>query len=139
MKGAICGLFASTLLLSVGAARVAHAEKGRRVVVEQFSGTGAEKFRRLVQSTLARQGVDLVSDKKVAATEADLGLLQVSDNYAAVAKELGVVAFVDGTVTGSKHLTARLKVKGADGASLGGGSWTGANERKLVATVDDTL
>ena len=53
---------------------------------------------------MAKQGIEVVTDKKRAATEADLGLLQVSDNYAAVAKELGVGAFIDGTVTGSKHL-----------------------------------
>jgi hypothetical protein len=125
-------------VLSVGV-RAARADKPKKVIVEQFSGTGAEKFKRLVVTALSKQGIEIVSDKKRAATEADLGLLQVSDNYAAVAKELGVGAFVDGTVTGSKHLTARLKVKGADGASLGGASWTGANEKKLLNTIDDNV
>lgn len=138
MKGAISSVLASAFLLSVGAG-IAHAEKPKRAVVEQFSGTGADKFRKLVQAELAKQGIELISDKKRAATEADLGLLQVSDNYAAFAKELKVDAFIDGTVTGSKKLTARLKVKGPDGAAQGGASWVGANEKKLLNTIDDTL
>jgi hypothetical protein len=138
MKGAICSLLASALVLTVGA-RAARADKPKKVIVEQFSGTGADKFKRLVAGAVAKQGIEVVTDKKRAATEADLGLLQVSDNYPAVAKELGVGAFIDGTVTGSKHLTARLKVKGPDGAALGSASWTGANEKKLLNSIDDTL
>jgi len=42
-------------------------------------------------------------------------------------------------VTGSKHLTARLKVKGPDGAALGTASWTGANAKKLLNSIDDTV
>src|SRR5947207_15516075 len=109
MKGAICSLLASALVFSVGV-RAARADKPKKVIIEQFSGTGADKFKRLVLSAVAKQSIEVVTDKKRAATEADLGLLQVSDNYAAVAKELGVGAFIDGSVTGSKHLTARLKV-----------------------------
>jgi hypothetical protein len=138
MKRAISGLLASALVMSVGV-RVARAEKPKKVVVEQFSGAGADQFKKLVAGALSKQGIDVVSDKKRAATEADLGLLQVSDNYPAVAKELGVGAFIDGTVTGSKHLTARLKVKGPDGAALGSASWTGANQKKLLNSIDDTV
>jgi hypothetical protein len=138
MKGAICSLFASALVLSVGM-RAAQADKPKKVVIEQFSGSGADQFKKLVAGAVAKQGIEVVSDKKRAATEADLGLLQVSDNYPAVAKELGVGAFIDGTVTGSKHLTARLKVKGADGSALGSASWTGANLKKLLNSIDDTV
>jgi hypothetical protein len=137
MKAAIVGLLASAFLVSVGA-RTAHAQKPKKVVVEQFSGVAADKFRRIVVAALVNQGIEVVSDKKRAATEADLGLLQVSDNYAAVAKELGAGAFIDGSVTGRRHLTARLKVKGPDGSPMGGASWMGANERKLLNTIDDT-
>jgi hypothetical protein len=138
MNRAICGLLASAVILSAGA-RVARAEKPKRVVIEQFSGTAADKFKRVVAAELGKQGIEVVSDKKRAATEAELGLLNVSDNYAAVAKELGVGAFIDGTVTGSKHLTARLKVKAADGSALGSASWTGANDKKLLGAVDDNV
>src|SRR4051812_29960830 len=138
MKGAICSLLASALVLSVGV-RAAQADKPKKVVIEQFSGPSSDQFKKLVAGAVSKQGIEVVSDKKRAATEADLGLLQVSDNYAAVAKELGVGAFIDGTVTGSKHLTARLKVKGPDGSSLGSASWTGANAKKLLNSIDDTV
>src|SRR4051812_31276774 len=138
MKGAICSLLASALVLSVGV-RAAQADKPKKVVIEQFSGPSSDQFKKLVAGAVSKQGIEVVIDKKRAATEADLGLLQVSDNYPAVAKELGVGAFIDGTVTGSKHLTARLKVKGPDGASLGSASWTGANAKKLLNSIDDTV
>jgi hypothetical protein len=138
MKGAIGSLFASALVLTLGV-RTAHADKPKKVVIEQFSGAASDQFKKLVAGAVAKQGIEVVSDKKRAATEADLGLLQVSDNYAAVAKELGVGAFIDGTVTGSKHLTARLKVKGPDGSSLGSASWTGANAKKLLNSIDDNV
>ena len=138
MKRAISGLLASALVMSFGV-RAARADKPKKVIVEQFSGPGADQFKKLVAGAIGKQGIEVISDKKRAATEADLGLLQVSDNYPAVAKELGVGAFIDGTVTGSKHLTARLKVKGADGAALGSASWTGANQKKLLNAIDDTV
>ena len=138
MNRAISGLLASALVLFFGV-RAASADKPKKAVVEQFSGASADQFKKLVVSALGKQGIEVISDKKRAATEADLGLLQVSDNYPAVAKELGVGAFIDGTVTGSKHLTARLKVKGPDGAALGSASWTGANAKKLLNSVDDTV
>lgn len=138
MNRAISGLVASALVLSVGV-RAARAEKPKKAVVEQFSGASADQFKKLVVGALGKQGIEVISDKKRAATEADLGLLQVSDNYPAVAKELGVGAFIDGTVTGSKNLTARLKVKGPDGAAIGQASWTGSNAKKLLNNIDDTV
>ena len=53
-------------------------------------------------------------DKKVAATEADLGLIQASDAYDAVAKQLKASAFVGGKVTSAKKPKATLTVRGAD-------------------------
>src|SRR3954464_15196413 len=102
MKGAICGFVASVLVVLFGHSPVAWAQKPKRVVVEQFSGKGADKFRLVVTRVLAKGGGDVLPDKKVATTEPDLGLLQVSDNYAAVSKELKAGAFIDGTVTRSE-------------------------------------
>src|SRR4030095_6955970 len=103
---------------------------------EQFSGKGADKFRIVVSRILVKGGVDIISDKKVATTEADLGLLQVSDTYAAVSKELKAGAFLDGTVTGKKKLTARLRVKGPDGSPMGQATWMGKSLPKLLKTVN---
>jgi hypothetical protein len=119
MKRAVCGLIASTLLVVAGGE--AWAQKTRKVVVEQFKGAGADKFRDLVANALEKvSGIDVVADKKVATTEADLGLLTVSDSYEAVARELKVAAFVGGTVAGTKKKTTlKLRVKDAEGNALG--------------------
>jgi hypothetical protein len=136
---AICGFFASTLVGAIVHTPAAWAQKPKRVVVEQFSGTGADKFRIVVSRILVKGGVDIISDKKVATTEADLGLLQVSDNYAAVSKELKAGAFIDGTVTGKKKLTARLRVKGPDGAPMGNAIWQAKKLPALLKAVNATL
>jgi hypothetical protein len=136
---AICGFIASTLLGAFVHTPAAWAQKPKRVVVEQFSGKGADKFRIVVSRILVKGGVDIIADKKVATTEADLGLLQVSDNYAAVSKELKAGAFLDGTVTGKKKLTARLRVKGPNGSPMGQATWMGKSLPKLLKTVNATL
>lgn len=135
MKGALCGLVASTLLMVAGGE--AWAQKTRNVVVEQFRGSGADKYREMVTAALQKlPGVDVVSDKKVATTEADLGLLTVSDSYEAVARELKVAAFVSGVVAAAKKKTTlKLAVKDAEGKSLGNQSWSGANAAKAYAAA----
>jgi hypothetical protein len=78
--------------------------------------------------------------EKVTATEADLGLLQVSDNYAAVAKEIKVAAFFGGTISGKgRKVTARLRGTGADGKPLGQAVWNAKSLAKLFAAVGGTL
>jgi hypothetical protein len=141
MKGAICGLFASTLLLTVVATpQPAFAQKGQRVVVEKFSGPGTMRFRSMVLAVLAQRGADVVPIEKVTATEADLGLLQVSDNYAAVGKELKVNAFFGGTITGKgRKVVARLRGTSGDGKSLGQAAWSAKSLAKLFAAVGATL
>jgi hypothetical protein len=141
MKGAICGLFASTLLLTLAAPGEALAEKKtQRVVVEKFSGPGTVRFRSMVLAVLSQRGAEIVDIDKVTATEADLGLLQVSDNYAAVGKELKVAAFFGGTITGKgKKVAARLRGTSGDGKSLGQVTWNAKSLAKLFAAVGANL
>ncbi len=122
---------ATVLLVSAGAASAQ-----TKVVVEQFQGPGADRFRQLVVGALGKQAdVDLVSDKKLAATEADLGLIQASDAYDAVAKQLKANGFVGGKIAGGKKPKATLTVRGADGKVVGSASWTGANTNKLMTAI----
>src|SRR2546421_910172 len=124
MKGALWGLIASTLLVTVASPSDAWAQKTQKVVVEKFSGPGTVRFRSMVLAVLAQRGADVVPNEKVTSIEADLGLLQVSDNYAAVAKELKVNAFLGGTITGKKRrVIAQLHRAGAHGKSLGQAAW----------------
>jgi hypothetical protein len=141
MKGAVCGLFASTLLLAIAASHEARAaEKTQRVVVEKFSGPGTMRFRSMVLAVLAQRGADVVAIEKVTSTEADLGLLQVSDNYAAVGKELKVSAFFGGTISGKgRKVIARLRGTSGDGKSLGQAAWSAKNLKLLFGAVGATL
>jgi hypothetical protein len=139
-RAMVCGLVASTLLLALAPSREAWAQKHQRVVVEKFAGPGTLKFRTLLLAALKKRGVEVVAIEKVTTTEADLGLLQVSDNYEAVARELKVAAFFSGTISGKgRNVVARLRGTGSDGKSLGQASWTGKSMPKLYASVAATL
>ncbi len=137
MKHAIVSLVASALV-TCGAGRAAWAQK-TRVVIEQFQGPGADKLRQMVAGALRHQAVEVVPDKKVAAAEANLGLLSVSDNYPAVAKDLGASLFIGGSLGGTKKVTARIKIKDATGASAGDQPWSGPSQAKVLAAVEKSL
>ena len=109
-----------------------------KVVVEQFDGSGASAFREQVKKTLKDLDVDVVTDKKLAATEADLGLMQASDSYSAVSKQLGATNFVRGTVKG-KNPVATLVVKDKDGKKVGQKTFKGKNSAQLMATLSKQL
>jgi hypothetical protein len=141
MKGAFCSLIASTLLISLAPSSEALAQKSQRVVVEKFSGPGTVRFRSMVLATLNQRGTEVVPNDKVTSTEADLGLLQVSDNYAAVAKELKVSAFIGGSITpkGKRKFIAKLHGAGPNGKSLGQAAWAAPNLAKLFAAIGANL
>jgi hypothetical protein len=136
MKGALAALAVSTVFFGAGVSGVAWAQK-RVVIVEQFSGPGSDKFRQSVLQALEKdKSTEVVPDKRVAAVEADLGLIHVSDSYPSVARELKAAAFVGGTTTGGKKPQAKLVVLGADGSVLGNQTWSEANTNKLMAAVN---
>lgn len=111
---------------------------GSKVVLEQFDGSGAAAFRDQVKKALGELGVDVVADKKLAATEADLGLMQASDSYAAVAKQLGATNFIKGSIKGKKP-TATLTIKNSEGKKAGQKTFTGKNAAQLTAAIDKQL
>jgi hypothetical protein len=138
MRGPIAAaVIASTFFGTlVGLASAAHAADKRKVVVEQFSGPSSDRFRQSVVSALGKMvTVEVLADKKVANVEADLGVVEVSENYEGVAKSLKATAFIGGTVTGKKP-KARLTVHDAKGAVAGEYSWSAANPAKLIAAIN---
>jgi hypothetical protein len=137
MRGPFAAVVASIVVLGA-AGGPAWAQK-KKVVVEQFSGPGSDRFRQSVMTALAKSGVDVVSDKKVANVEADLGLIQVSDAYGPVAKELKVSAFVGGSVTGGKKPRAKLVVHGPDGGVMGDQVWSESNTNKLISAINSNV
>lgn len=133
MKGAVFAVLALSIALFSGTALAQ-----KKVVVEQFSGSGSDKLRQAVVKAAEKAGADVVSDKKVAAVEADLGLMQTSDAYGAVARELKAGGFISGSVSGKKP-KARVIVRDADGNSVGEASYPGANPAKAVAAAEAAL
>ena len=110
----------------------AHAAK-KRVGVTKFEGQRGALIRHEVVKALERHGYDPVSANEVAAAAANSGAeLESEHGFMAVAKALGVVALVTGDV-GAK--TARLAVRGADGAVKGNALFAAANPHKLAAEV----
>ena len=105
MKRACPALVAATLLATALLGGQSFAAD-KKVVVENFSGPDADDLRKVVQKVLkGMSGYELVSDKKLAAAEADLGLMQASDAYEAVGKQLGATAFINGKVSGRFRAT----------------------------------
>lgn len=125
--GCVCALLATVALPPS-----ARAQK-KRIVVEQFSGSSSDQLRQLVIDALGRDAsFEVVPDKQVAAAEADLGLLQASDSYPAVAAQVKAAGFVAGKVQGKKKVTAEIVANDADGKPLGSKSWSGANAAAAV-------
>lgn len=108
------------------------------VVVESFDGPDSDRLRALVKKELeGLSGYAAVSDRKLASTEADLGLMQASDSYEAVARELKAAAFIKGSVAGGKKKPgATIEVRDAKGKLVGSESWKGANAKAVMASAE---
>jgi hypothetical protein len=105
----------------------------KRVGLAKLEGRHAALVRHEVVWVLERHGYQPSTAGEVAAAAASSGAdLEADDGFMLVAKQLGVVAFVTGDV-GAK--TARLAVRGADGAVKANASFTAANPHKLAAEV----
>src|SRR5688572_15282966 len=108
MRGPFAVLLATTILVGTVFSNEAYAQK-KRVVVEMFNkGPNPAKVRAAVIRGLLKNGIEVVPDKRIAALEADLGLIKVSDSYAAVARETKAVAFIGGVVTPGRRAKARV-------------------------------
>ena len=127
------GALALAFLISLSLAPVALAQGGRRVAVDRFRGPRAAHARSLLVRDLEDHGYVVVSDAEVTAARRELGYgagTLEAQEYVGLARELRVVAFVDGRV-GHAHRTWRLAVhvrNGADGSDLGSASWGGRTQ-----------
>jgi hypothetical protein len=138
MRGPFAVLLAATIFVGTVFSSEAYAQK-KRVVVEMFNkGPGPAKVRLAVIRGLLKNGIEVVPDKKVAAVEADLGLIKVSDSRPAVARETKADAFVGGVVAAGRRPKARVVIRSAEGKTLGAASWQGRNIKQLIAMVNAT-
>src|SRR5215207_6933703 len=135
MRGPLTVVLASVLLLGSAFSGEAQAQK-KNVVVEMMKGPMAPRLRIVIMKSLARGGFGVVADKKLAAVEADLGLIKVSDSYSAVAREVKASAFVAGMVVGGRRPKARVVVRNADGKIIVAQGWQATSVPKLLAAVN---
>ncbi len=125
----------------IGSAAPAAAED-RKVALERLSGPGADEVRdALIRVFTDQEGYRIIPDRRISTTAKKLGVsTDSSEGYAAIAKELGVVAFVGGTISGGKKSRAAFWVRnGADGEVLVEGAFSGANAGALAANVNETF
>lgn len=147
MRGAVVRRFvypvavlACGVVFSAMWSTAAQAADKQKVVVEQFGGPSSDKLRSLVLKAIDKAaGFDAIADKKVAAVEADLGLMQTADAYGAVARELKASGFVRGTVSGGKKAKAKIVVRDGDGNTVAEDSWSGKNPAKAVDAASKQL
>lgn len=103
----------------------------KRVVVEPFGGPQGGGLRTLLVRNLSEQpGIELVPRDEMERTARDLGFnprRMREEQYAAVAQELNVAAFIDGRVMRRRRrwaLTVRVR-NGADGTRIASEGWGG--------------
>jgi hypothetical protein len=126
------------LLMLAGGSRVAHAADQRRLGVVTFKGPGEGRTRIVVSKVAKSQHYRVVGGDQIQGVAKKLQVtLNTNDSFKAVARELGISAFVTGEVTTKKAiLTVR---NGADGSVSAEATWTGANPKKLSASVAATF
>ena len=107
----------------------------KKVVVVQFKGPAADKYRIAVMKSVFHSGIDVVPDKTLVKVEADLGLQKVSDSYTGVSRELKLSGFVSGIITGGRRPKARVIVHDATGKPIGGQIFQATSAPKLMAMV----
>jgi ASC-1-like (ASCH) protein len=132
------GLFLTLALLALsGGSRLAHAAE-KRLGVVTFKGPGEGKTRIVVSKVGKSKHYKIVGGDQIQSVARKLKVtLDTNDSFRAVARELGISAFVTGEVTTKK---ATLTVRnGADGSVSAEATWSGPNPKKLSATVGATF
>lgn len=133
------GLSLSLTVLMMGAGLpAARAAAPKRVGVVKFSGPAEGASRNVVMKVVKAAHYQVIGGQQIEATAKKLHVrLDDNDSFKAVAKSLGISAFVTGEVTKKK---ATLTVRsGDDGTVAGESSWAGANPRKLSLAVHKTF
>jgi hypothetical protein len=126
VRGALAAGLASLLALGAASAEA----QVKRVVVESFRGPQSGRLRASLLANLQDQEeVELVSEAEVRRAARELGIRDISapSDYARIARELDVAAFIDGR-TGRQRRSWSLTVRvrdGSDGRVLDSTSWSG--------------
>jgi len=110
----------------------------KRVLVERFSGPQASRVRAGLLADLGDHAdtITIVSESELRTAAQTLGIARVRSeaDYAAVAQQLNVAAFIDGRVARrGRSWTLTVRVRGADGSILGSETWSGGTMNALGA------
>jgi hypothetical protein len=105
-----------------------------RVATAPFSGAGQAPVRAAVLKALRKNGFRAVGGKQIQGVATKLGVsLEGDAAFAAVARELGLSAFITGEVSKKR---AKLTVRdGAGGSAVAEAVFTGAKPKKVKAAV----
>ena len=126
-------------LVLAASAEPARAQVVHRIVVDTFIGTPAPGVRELIISELVQQGHQIVPDSNLKAVVSGLGLKRLSENYAAVAQQLGATLFLEGVTSRRRSVyTTRVRMRNAAGP-VGDATWSGAGVPRLLAKVRSGL
>jgi hypothetical protein len=126
------------LLVLASGAQLANAAQPKRLGVVTFRGPGEGATRNVVTKAAKAKHFQVVGGQQISKAASKLKVsLDSNDGFLAVARELGISAFVTGEVSKKKGtLTVR---NGADGSVTAEASWRGPNPRKLAAAVNKTF
>lgn len=118
--------------------QAAPAAAQKRVLVERFSGPQASRVRAGLLADLGDHAdtLTIVSESELRTASQTLGIARVRSeaDYAAVAQQLNVAAFIDGRVARRGRTWAlTVRVRGADGSILGTETWSGGTMNALGA------
>lgn len=128
------GLGLALCAAAIAWAGPSRAAPGPRVGVIPFAGAGEGPLRAVVLKALQANGLVAVGGKQIEGTAAKLGVkLDEDAGFAAVARELGVTAFVTGEA-GKKRATVTIR-DGADGSVAAETLFSGADPKKLKAAL----
>jgi hypothetical protein len=141
MKGLLFSAVGLCVLVSLAQPRPAHAQSVHRVVMEKFSGPGAPRFRQQTVSALVRLGQKVVPDRNVTMAASKLNINQLSENYAAVARDMNATLFVEGSIVanGPRTYQAQLKLKNSDGVVAREADWSGPSPAGLLKKIQGGL
>jgi hypothetical protein len=141
MKGLVICAVGLCALVSLGAPRRARAEAVHRVVVEPFVGVGSPRLREQTIGALTELGQKVIPDRNVASAAASLGLVQLSDNYSFLARDLNATLFVEGAIIakGRRNFTAHIKAKNREGVLVGRAAWSGTSVAGMLPRIQRGL
>ena len=141
MKGLLVA--AATLLAGtfLGNPKAASANAAHRVAIEPFVGQATSAFREQTVTALTNLGHLVLPERELAAAMSSLGVMRVSDNFGALAREMKATLYVHGAIWTERRklMMGRLVVRGPTGVLVGEADWSGRNLTDVLLKIQSTI